>query len=91
MPYTAVCILLGLALGWIPAQLHGPIPAKFNAHYIDGAIAIWAFYAARLGIGFWVGVTVWPARWWLRGPLVGFLAILPVTFFSLATPECGFT
>jgi len=29
-PYLPVCITLGLALGWIPRLLHGPVPHKFD-------------------------------------------------------------
>ncbi len=90
LPYPLVCTLLGLALGWLPRLVHGPIPEKFNVFYIRGAIAVWAFYSARLLIGFMVGITRWPERWYLRGPLVGFLMLLPVTFIALATPGCGF-
>ena len=87
--YTVVCSSLGLVLAWAPALVHGPIPEKFNVHYIRGAVAVWAFYSARLLIGFLVGITVWPRAWYLRGPLVGFLTMLPVTFVALATPGCG--
>lgn len=89
MHYTLVCTLLGLALGWIPAQLHGPIPEKFDVLYIQGSIAIWAWYVARSIIGFWIGVTAWPAPWWIRGPLCGFLTLLPLTLVSLGMPGCG--
>ncbi len=88
-PYPLICTLLGLMLGWLPALLHGPIPQKFNVLYIQGAIAVWAYYSARLLIGFLVGISVWPARWYLRGPLCGLVAMLPVTLISLATPGCG--
>jgi hypothetical protein len=91
LPYPLLCALLGLVLGWLPALIHGPIPEKFNVLYIRGAIAIWTFYAARLSIGFLVGVSVWPRRWWLRGPLLGLLAMLPPALLALATPQCGFT
>jgi hypothetical protein len=84
-----VCTLLGLVLGWAPVLFHGPIPEKFDLLYIKGSIAVWAYYSARLLIGFVVGISVWPERWWLRGPLVGFLTMLPVTFVALATPGCG--
>jgi len=89
LPYPVVCLLLGLLLGWTPRLVHGPIAEKFNVHYIHGAVAVWAFYSARLLVGFWVGITTWPARWYLRGPLVGFLALLPVTIIPLAIPGCG--
>jgi hypothetical protein len=91
IPYPLVCTLLGLALGWLPWLLHGPAPLKFSVLYIDGSIAVWAYYSARLLIGFFVGITTWPAAWYLRGPLCGFLLVLPVTFVALATPRCGFT
>jgi len=91
IPYPALCALLGLVLGWLPLLVHGPHPSKFNVLYIRGDVAVWAFYSARLLIGFLVGITFWPARWYLRGPLCGFLAMLPVTFVALATPRCGFT
>ena len=91
LSYPFLCALLGLVLGWIPALIHGPIPDKFNVLYIQGSVAVWAFYAARLSIGFLVGVSVWPQRWWLRGPLLGLLAMLPPGLFALATPRCGFT
>ena len=90
-PYPLVCTLLGLLLGWLPVLLHGPIAHKFNVLYIDGATAVWAFYLSRLTVGFWVGVAVWPRAWYVRGPLFGFLALLPVSLISLATPGCGFT
>ena len=91
LPYPALCALLGLALGWLPLLVHGPHPSKFNVLYIRGDVAVWAFYSARLMVGLLVGITFWPARWYLRGPLCGFLALLPVTFVALATPRCGFT
>jgi len=69
--------------------LHGPIPEKFDLLYIRGAIAVWAWYAARLMIGFLVGFSVWPRRWWVRGPLCGLLALLPPGLVALATPGCG--
>ncbi len=87
--YTGVCAAVGAVLGWLPIWIHGPIPEKFDVHGIDGGMAVWAFYTARLLIGVWVGLTHWPAAWFVRGPLCGFLGLLPVTFFSLAVPECG--
>ncbi len=89
VPYVALCAVLGIALGWLPQYLHGPIPYKFDTHYLDGSRMVWAFYTARMLVGFWVGVSTWPEPWWLRGPLVGALVIFPVLFISLATPECG--
>lgn len=90
-PYVAVCVALGLVLGWIPVLLHGPIREKFNVLYIQGSIAVWGFYAARCSIGFWIAITVLPRRWYLRGPLCGFLTLLPLAIVSLAMPGCGFT
>ncbi len=91
LSYPLVCTLLGLVLGWLPFFIHGPIPGKFNIYYIRGWIAVWAFYVARMLIGYWIGITAWPRRWYVRGPLCGFLTMLPVTFIALATPNCGFT
>lgn len=88
LPYLLVCTGLGLILGWLPILLHGPIPEKFDVLYIRGAIAVWGFYLARCSIGFWVGLTTRPERWWLRGPLVGFLVMLPLGIVLLATPGC---
>ena len=88
LPYAAVCAALGLALGWLPILVHGPIAEKFDVLYIRGAIAVWGFYVARLSIGFWIGITRWPERWWLRGPLVGGLVMLPLGIVLLATPGC---
>ena len=89
VPYPLLCTLLGLPLAWVPLLIHGPIPYKFNVLGIQGAIAVWAFYSARLLIGFLVGITRWPSRWYLRGPLCGFIAMFPVTLIALATPGCG--
>ncbi len=88
-PFLLVCAALGLALGWIPGLLHGPIPHKFDILFIEGDVAIWAWYVARSSIGFWIGMTVWPQRWWLRGPLVGAAVLLPLTLVSLGMPGCG--
>ena len=90
-PYPLVCVALGLVLGWLPRLVHGPIAHKFDVLYIQGSIAVWAYYSARLLIGVWVGLTTWPERWYLRGPLCGFLSMLPLGFMALATPGCGFT
>ena len=89
LPYPLLCTLLGVVLGWLPALVHGPIPYKFNVLGIRGAVAVWAFYSARLLIGFLVGITRWPGRWFLRGPLCGVIAMFPVTVIALATPGCG--
>ena len=89
-PYALVCTALGLVLGWAPMLFHGPIAAKFDVLYIQGSIAVWGWYVARLSIGFWVGATCWPAHWLVRGALCGLLAMLPLGLVSLATPGCGF-
>jgi hypothetical protein len=89
LPYPLVCTLLGLAVGWVPAVVHGPIPEKYDRLYITGRIAVWGWYTARLLIGLLVGITHWPRSWWLRGPLCGLLAMLPLSLVSLATPGCG--
>ena len=89
LPYAAVCSALGVAAGAVPAFLHGPIHQKFDVLYINGAVAVWAWYVARSLIGFLVGITRWPTAWWLRGPLCGLVMIGPLCFVSLATPGCG--
>jgi hypothetical protein len=63
LPYALVCTILGLVLGWLPMFVHGPIAAKFDRLSIDGAVAVWGFYVARLSIGFLVGITRWPSPW----------------------------
>lgn len=88
--YLLTCTLLGLALGSLPMYFHGPIPAKFDVLYVEGSIAVWGWYIARASIGFLVGATCWPQKWFLRGPLCGFLLIFPLTWVSLAMPGCGF-
>lgn len=89
IPYPLLCTLLGAALGVLPALVHGPIPEKYDVLYVRGAIAVWGWYTARLLIGFMVGITRWPPRWYLRGPLIGIVMLLPLGFVSLATPGCG--
>ena len=89
-PYALVCTLLGLGLAWVPKLFHGPAPAKYDVLYINGSLAVWAFYGARLLVGFWVGITRWPARWWLRGPLCGFATLLPHAIMLFATPGCHY-
>jgi hypothetical protein len=89
VPYLAVCTALGLVLGWAPALLHGPIAEKFDVLYIEGRVAVWSYFVARCAIGFWVGATVFPRPWWLRGPLVGALVVFPLTLISVAMPGCG--
>lgn len=89
LPYPLLCTLVGLVLGWFPLLVHGPIPQKFNVLYIRGATAVWAFYCARLLIGYVIGVSRWPGAWWLRGPLCGLMTMFPLTLISLAMPGCG--
>ena len=89
MPSALVCTLLGLAVGWVPAFLHGPIPYKYNVLGIRGDVAVWGWYVARLSIGFVIGITRWPRPWYVRGPLCGFLMLFPLGIVSLATPGCG--
>src|SRR5207344_2017117 len=89
LPYPLLCTLIGLAIGWLPMLFHGPIPYKFDIHYIRGSVAVWDWYLSRAMIGFFVGITVWPRLWWMRGPLMGVLLMLPPCMVSLATPECG--
>jgi hypothetical protein len=87
--YILICTALGLALGWLPALFHGPIPEKYNLLYINGAVAVWGHYSARLLIGFMVGVAAWPGQWYVRGPLMGFLMLFPVSMISRGVPGCG--
>ena len=89
VPYPLLCAVAGIAIAWIPAMFHGPIPEKFAYYGISGAVAVWAFYVSRLLIGLWVGMTVWPRPWYVRGPMCGALAMIPPGFFALATPNCG--
>jgi hypothetical protein len=91
VPYAMLCTAIGLVAGWLPVLFHGPIPEKFDFFYLNGALAVWAWYATRLLIGFVVGISAWPARWYLRGPLCGALLMVPPGFFALATPNCGAT
>lgn len=89
IPYGLLCTALGIALGWWPAFLHGPIAEKFNVLYLRGSLMVWAWYVARSAVGFLVGITHWPERWWLRGPLCGVIMIFPLGIISLSTPGCG--
>ena len=89
LPYALLCTLIGLALGWLPVLVPGPIPEKYNVLYIRGAVAVWGWYSARLLIGLVVGITRWPPRWYVRGPLCGLLMLFPLSLVSLATPGCG--
>ena len=90
LPYALLCTLVGVVLAWIPSYLHGPIPQKYNILYVRGATAVWAWYSARMMIGFLVGITRWPQPWWLRGPMCGFLMMFPLGLVSVATPGCGY-
>jgi len=54
-----------------------------------GVCTLLGFYLARLLIGSFVGNTSWPERWWLRGPLCGFLGMLPAGIILLGVPGCG--
>lgn len=87
--YVAVCGVLGLALGWLPGLVHGPIPQKWNVGPVDGRYVVSAYVVARSAIGLWVGLASVPAAWWLRGPLCGALVLLPLGFVGLANPACG--
>ena len=89
IPYPLLCAPLGLVLGWLPRLVHGPIHEKFDILYIKGAIAVWGFYSARLLIGLMVGITRWPPKWYVRGPLCGFLMMFPLSLIALATPGCA--
>jgi hypothetical protein len=89
LSYPALCTLVGLVLGLVPRFFHGPIPQKYDVLYITGAVAVWGWYVARCAIGFLVGITAWPERWWIRGPLCGAIMLVPLSFVSLATPGCG--
>jgi hypothetical protein len=53
-----------------------------------GAVTVWGWYTARLLIGFVVGISTWPPRWYLRGPLCGLLMLFPLSIVSLSTPGC---
>jgi hypothetical protein len=89
LPYPLLCTLLGIVLGALPRLFHGPIHEKFDVLYIKGVVAVWGWYVARCTIGFLVGITRWPERWWLRGPMCGAIMLVPLCFVSLATPGCG--
>jgi hypothetical protein len=87
--YLLLCIVLGVVFGWLPAYFHGPIPYKYSILGMRGETAVWGWYTARMLIGLVVGITVWPSPWYVRGPLCGFLTLLPLSIVSLATPGCG--
>jgi hypothetical protein len=88
-PYTAVCFAIGIPLAWIPSFFHGPIHQKFDIFYLNGAVMVWGWYLARMLIGLLVGVSSTPPQWYLRGPLCGLLAMVPLGFVSLGIPGCG--
>lgn len=87
--YTALCAVLGVVLGWIPGLVHGPIAEKWSFYGIAGGTLVWGYAFARMSIGLWVGMTGSPPQWYLRGPLCGALAMLPLGFVALANPMCG--
>ena len=89
LPYPLLCALIGLVVGWFPVFFHGPIPEKFNLFYLNGQLAVWNWYLSRLLIGLLVGISAWPPVWWMRGPLIGVLVMIPPGFVALATPGCG--
>lgn len=89
LPYVAVCTLLGLVLGWLPALAHGPVAEKWSMYGVQGGVLVWGYYVARLSIGLWVGITAVPPAWYLRGPLCGALAMIPLGFVGLSNPMCG--
>lgn len=87
--YRVVATCTGIVATVIPYVLHGPIPEKLDRVRLNGAIVVWAYYVARMLIGFVVATTSWPPAWWIRGPLFGFLVMLPCGLFALGTPGCG--
>jgi hypothetical protein len=87
--YVATSVALGLVLGWLPGFAHGPIAAKWDVHGVDGEWVVWAYRAARLSIGMWVGVVAVPAAWALRGPLCGMLVMMPLGMVGLSNEYCG--
>jgi hypothetical protein len=89
LSYTALCVALGASLAWVPAFFHGPIREKFDIFYLDGAVMVWGWYLARMLIGCLVGMTAVPPQWYLRGPLCGVLAMIPLGVVSLGIPGCG--
>lgn len=89
LPYPLLCSVIGLAFSVVPSWIHGPIPAKWDLYYLDGAVMVWGWYLARASIGLLVGLTALPRQWWLRGPLCGALMMMPVGVVSLGNPSCG--
>ena len=39
---------------------------ELDGFVADGDTLVWAFYSARMLVGFWVGVTTWPRPWRAR-------------------------
>jgi hypothetical protein len=89
LSYIALCVAVGVPLAWVPPFFHGPIHEKFDFFYLDGAIMVWGWYLARMLVGLLVGITSFPPQWFLRGPLCGLLALVPLGFVSLGIPGCG--
>jgi hypothetical protein len=87
--YAAICTALGLAIGWLPGLAHGPIAEKWDVHGVTGSLVVAGYYVARMTIGLWVGITSVPSAWYLRGPLCGALAMLPLGFIGLSNSLCG--
>jgi hypothetical protein len=87
--YVAVSTAIGLLLGWLPALVHGPVAEKWNVHGVHGGTLVAGYFVARLSIGFWSGAVVVPRAWFLRGPICGALAMLPLGFVGLSNDLCG--
>lgn len=87
--YVRTCILLGLALGWLPALVHGPVHEKWDFYGLSGRTLVAAWPLARISIGLLVGITAVPEAWWLRGMLCGVVAMLPLGIVALGNPLCG--
>lgn len=87
--YFLTCLVLGLFLGWLPMLVHGPVPEKWDIHGVNGSMLVWGYHVARLSIGMWVGISTLPSAWYLRGPVCGALAMLPLGLVGLANPLCG--
>lgn len=87
--YVLLCGGIGLVLGWLPMLVHGPIPEKWTYFSIDGHVLVWGYYLARLSIGVLVGISVVPRLWYLRGPVCGAIAMIPLGFVALGNPLCA--
>jgi len=87
--FRVIAAFTGFIAAWLPFFLHGPIPEKLDRVRINGALAVWGWFVARMLIGVVVGTTTWPRIVWVRGALFGFLMMLPTGIISLATPGCG--